>query len=282
MGSAIGKRLREAGHDVHVWNRTRSKAEALEPAGATVAATPLDAAGGAELLVSMLADDDAVRESLLGGDAPAIGGLDPGRTHVSMSTISPALSERLAEAHAERGQHYVAAPVMGRPDAAARGGLVVLAAGSSEAIDGCAPLFEAIGQATEVLGEEPSRANVVKLAVNFALVSILEVLGEAYALVERYGVPDDRFLDVVNGALLRSPVVAAYGERIARDTFEPAGFRLRLGLKDVRLALEAAEARTLAMPVASLVRDRFLAAMDLGLADVDWSAIARAARKKAA
>ena len=282
MGSAIAVRLIESGHQVRVWNRTRAKAEALERSGAIAVRTPLEAAREADVLLSMLADDGAVKEAVLTGDAPAIEGLRAGRTHVSVSTISPRFAGELARVHHQRAQAYISAPVLGRPEAAARGDLVVLTAGPPAAIARSEALFRAMGKEVRPLGDDPRRANVVKLAVNFGLAAMLEALGEAYALVERYGVSDEEFLEVINGSMLRSPVVAAYGERIAKDAFMPAGFRLRLGLKDIHLALEAAEARALAMPIGSVVRDRFLEAMDLGMQDVDWSAVARAARSKRA
>jgi 3-hydroxyisobutyrate dehydrogenase-like beta-hydroxyacid dehydrogenase len=278
MGSAIAGRLLEAKHEVRVWNRTRSKLELLEKRGATIARSPREAADGADIVVSMLADDDALTHVMLEGDDAAINSLPSGGTHVAMGTISPRLAERLTHLHQARGQSYVSAPVVGRPEAAERGELVVLAAGPPRALAACAPIFDAAGKETHQLGEEPKQANVVKLAVNFVLVSMLETLGEAYALVNRYGIASERFLEIVNGSVFKSPVLGAYGDKIAREAFEPAGFALRLGEKDVRLVLEAGEAGAVAMPFASVLRDRFLEAIDLGMADVDWSAVAGAGR----
>lgn len=278
MGAAFALRLLGSGHEVRVWNRTRSKAEKLEEHGATVAATPFDAARRSDVLLSMLADDDAVSSAVLEGRAPAIDGLARESTHLSMSTISPRLSARLARAHEEHGQGYVAAPVVGRPELASRGELVVVAAGAQDGLSRCAPILAALGKETHSLGEDAPSANLVKLAVNFMMATLFETLGEAYALVERYGVSDARFLEIANGALLKSPVLAAYGERIARNEFEPPGLRLRLGLKDLRLALEAAEARALAMPIGSVLRDRFIEAVELGMQNADWSAVGRGAR----
>jgi 3-hydroxyisobutyrate dehydrogenase-like beta-hydroxyacid dehydrogenase len=193
-----------------------------------------------------------------------------------MSTISPDGSRRLADAHAAAGQLYVAAPVIGRPDAAQRGELTILAAGKPQAIEKSRPIFNVLGKQTRVLGDEPTKANVAKLGVNFVLASILEVLGEAYALVESHDIDDETFLSIVNDSLLKSPVVGAYGKRIAEDAFEPAGFRLALGAKDVRLAVETGEAAAVPMPVACILRDRFVAAIAEGFADDDWAAVGRA------
>jgi 3-hydroxyisobutyrate dehydrogenase-like beta-hydroxyacid dehydrogenase len=278
MGSAIAARLIDARHEVALYNRTASKLEALVKRGARVANSPREAAEGADALVSMLADDDALTHAVVEGEHAAMLGLGRGCAHVSMSTISPDLAERLTGLHAARGQVYIAAPVLGRPEAAERGELVVLAAGPAAALARCAPIFEAAGRQTQTIGQEPRAANVVKLAVNFMLASTIETLGEVYALAERYGVPSARMSEILDGSMLRSPAVGAYGEKIAKEDFDPAGFRLALGLKDIGLALHAAEAQAVAMPIASVLRDRFLQAMDLGLEDKDWSAVARAGR----
>jgi 3-hydroxyisobutyrate dehydrogenase-like beta-hydroxyacid dehydrogenase len=279
MGLAMARRLINAGHELRVWNRTREKAQSLESLGAIVVDTPLEAAREAEVVLSMLADDRAVMTAILDGTAPVIDGLGAGRIHVSMSTISPTLSKRLLEAHKAKNQSYIAAPVLGRPEAAARGELIVVAAGVPAAIAQAKPIFEAIAKESKVIDDVAPRANVVKLAVNFVLASLLEVLGEAYSLVEGYGIDDKRFLDIVN-TMLKSPVVAAYGEKIATRAFEPAGFSMRLGTKDILLTLDAGQAHSVPMPVANLLRDRFLEGLGRGMQDSDWSAMARIAPRK--
>jgi 3-hydroxyisobutyrate dehydrogenase-like beta-hydroxyacid dehydrogenase len=280
MGQAMARVLLRAGHTVAVWNRTRQKAEELAATdGARVAASPAEAARGAVAVLSSLADDDAVRAAVLGLDGsqiePLIRGLGRGAPHVSLSTIGPALSRHLDEAHRAAGQRYVAAPLLGRPDAAARGDLVVLAAGHDDAVDFCAPIFDLLGRKTHRLGAHPERANAMKIAANLAMASLLESFGEAFGLAESYGIGAMQVLGVLEDTILRSESTEAYGRRIAKGEFEPAGFSLRLGLKDVDLALGAAETAALPLPFASVLRDRFLVAIARGLEEKDWSAMAR-------
>ncbi|HZU82354.1 MAG TPA: NAD(P)-dependent oxidoreductase [Polyangiaceae bacterium] len=287
MGRAMAGNLLRAGHDVSVYNRTPARAEELRGRGARVAASPADAALGAQAVLTMLADDDAVESVTVGLGAinpsdAIVSGLERGAVHVSMSTIAPATSVHLAQVHARLGQAYVAAPVLGRPEAAEGRQLVVLAAGPSAAVDRCMPLFDALGRKTHRLGQTPERANVVKLGTNYVLASMLGVIGEAFALAEAYGVDAETFLDVANGSLLKSEVLGSYGARIAEGRFDPAGFRLLLGLKDVRLVLETGDAAGLSLPIASVVRDRFVDAMSRGLEDKDWSAVASAVMRRRA
>jgi len=274
MGSAMARNLLRAGHDLAVYNRTRRAADPLEKDGARVAASAREAAVGAEVLVTMLADDAAV-EAVIFGDRGAIEGLARGAVHASMSTISHALSRRLAAEHGTRGQLYVAAPVFGRPDAAAAGKLAIVAAGPAEAIDRCRPLFEVMGQALEILGDDAPQANVVKIGGNFLLASAIETLGEAFALVRKHGIDPARFLEIVNGRLVRSPVYENYGAIIAQQRFQPPGFKLRHGLKDMRLALAAGDEVDAPLPIAGLVRDHYLSAMAWGWADIDWAGLAK-------
>jgi 3-hydroxyisobutyrate dehydrogenase-like beta-hydroxyacid dehydrogenase len=272
MGLAMADNLRRAGHDLAVYNRTRRRADALS--GVRVAATPTEAAAGAEVVISMLADDAAVEQVILGPEG-VVHGLGAGAVHAGMSTVSHGLTRRLATEHGAAGQRYVAAPVFGRPDAARAAKLWIVAAGPTEAIDRCRPLFDAMGQGTEVVGDDPVRAAVVKIAGNFLLAAAIEAIGEAYALVRKHGVEPARLLEIVNGRLLRSPVYENYGKIIAEERFEPPGFRLRHGLKDAKLALAAGEDAAVPLPIASLARDRYLAAMARGWGDLDWAALAR-------
>lgn len=273
MGGAMAKNLLKDGHRVTVFNRTRSKAEALVSAGARVVDAPRAACGG-NVVITMLADDSAVEPIVLGPDG-VVAALRADAIYVSMSTISVALSERLAEAHGRAGQAYVAAPVFGRPEAAAEAELFIVAAGADEAVGRCQPLFDAIGRKTFRIGETPSAANLVKLSGNFLIMSIIESLGEAFALVRKSGVDPHRYLEILTGTLFSAPVYRTYGALIAGEKYEPAGFRMALGLKDVRLALAAADALAVPMPVASLVHDHFLAGVAQGQGDSDWSALAR-------
>jgi 3-hydroxyisobutyrate dehydrogenase-like beta-hydroxyacid dehydrogenase len=198
-----------------------------------------------------------------------------------MSTMSVAISRRLVAAHRERGQHFVSAPVFGRPDAAKAAKLVIAAAGPADQIARCQPLFDAMGQKTYVVGDDPPAANVVKVAGNFLITVVIESLGESFALIKKSGVDADKFLEVLVGSLFAAPVYRTYGPMVAANNFEPVGFRMALGMKDNRLVLAAAEDVAVPLPLASLIRDRMLAATAQGMADADWSAIARLSLKEA-
>ncbi|HYW03207.1 MAG TPA: NAD(P)-dependent oxidoreductase [Gammaproteobacteria bacterium] len=280
MGHPMACNLARSDVELVVYNRTRSRAEDLAGLGAAVAGSPREAAEGADCLITMLADDAAV-SAVLEGEQGALAGLPRGAVHACMTTISVAFSRRLAERHAGLGQGYVAAPVFGRPDAAAAAKLWVVTGGPKDAVGRCRPAFEAVGQGVLELGEEPGQANSVKLAGNFMLAAMMEAFGEAAAMVDKAGVSPGRFLEVVNGHLFRSPVYENYGGMIAEQRFEPAGFRMRLGLKDMRLLLEAAEASEAPMPMGSLVHDRYLTGVARGYGDQDWSAVSRVARQDA-
>lgn len=274
MGSAIARNLIKGGHDLTVYNRTRIRAEPFESLGARIAATPSEAAADAEVLITMLADDAAV-EGVIFAPGNAIQALPAGAVHISMSTISVALSRRLAEAHRERKQHYAAAIVFGRPDVAAAGKLFIVAGGPSEPIERCQPLFDAIGQRTFMAGEEAHAANAIKLAGNFVITTVIESLAEAFAFGRKSGVDPHTLLNILTNSLFPGPVYQTYGNLIASDQFEPPGFKLPLGFKDNRLLLAAAEEATVPMPMASLIHDRFVAALARGLGESDWAAIAR-------
>lgn len=279
MGQPMARNLLKAGHELAVYNRTRSRAEALAGEGAQVARTPAEACASG-VVMSMLADDHAVEECVFGG-AGILGALPAGGVHASFSTISTALSRRLAEAHGEKGQFFVAAPVFGRPEAAAGARLVVVAAGPTEAIERCRPLLEAVSRKVVAVGAEAPSANTVKLAGNFMIAAMLEALGEAFALVQKSGVAPALFLEIVNGSLFQSPVYENYGKIIVEQRFEPAGFKLALGLKDVRLALAAADAAAVPMPLASLLRDNMLTLLAQGRGEMDWAAVAQVASRNA-
>jgi 3-hydroxyisobutyrate dehydrogenase-like beta-hydroxyacid dehydrogenase len=273
MGSAIARNLMRAGHTLTVYNRTRSRAEGLAREGSAIAETPGQAAAQADVILTMVADDGALQDVVF-SPAGIVESLPAGALHVGMSTIGVALARRLTEAHRERKQHYVSAPVFGRPEAAATARLFVVAAGKEDQINRCSELFSVIGQKTFVAGPEPASANLVKLTGNFLLTTVLEGLAESFALARKSGVEPTKLLEVLTGSLFAAPVYQTYGSMIAAGKFEPAGFKLPLGMKDNRLVLAAAEEAAVPMPMASLVRDRFLAAMALGLSEADWSAIA--------
>ena len=275
----MARNLLRAGHQVAVYNRTRGKTGALAAEGARVADSLADAVGRCEVVMTMLADDAAV-EHIVFGEGGVASALPVGAIHSSCSTISTRLARRLAEEHAQRGQAYLSSPVFGRPDAAEAKKLLVVAGGAAEIVDRCRPLFDAIGRQTFVAGSEPWQANLAKLCGNFMIASVIECFGEANATLRKGKVDPHLFLDVMN-ALFASPVYANYGRLIAEERFEPAGFALKLGLKDIRLGLEAAGELAAPMPVASVIRDHFLSAMAHGQEDSDWSSLARVAARDA-
>jgi 3-hydroxyisobutyrate dehydrogenase-like beta-hydroxyacid dehydrogenase len=280
MGSAMAANLIKAGHSLTVYNRSRNRAEELKLLGASVAATPGEAAAGAEAAITMLADDHALEAMVFGKDG-MLDSLAPNSIHISMSTISVAMSRRLAAAHAERKQHYIAAPVFGRPEAAAAAKLFIVAAGPAAQIDRCRPLFDAVGQRTFLAGEDASGANLMKLAGNFLITAVIEGLAESFALVRKSGLDANQFHEILTNSLFNAPIYKTYGALINSQKFEPAGFKLPLGLKDNRLLLAAAEEAAVPMPMASLIRDRFLAALAQGMSESDWSAISRISAKEA-
>ena len=279
MGIGMAANLLRAGHEVTVYNRTPGKAQGLVAQGARAAAGLADACRG-DAVVTMLADDGAV-EGAVFGEQGVIGSLGKGAIHVSMSTISVALSERLSAAHANAGQRFVAAPVFGRPERAVAAKLFIVAAGAPDAIDACLPLFEAMGQKTLPIGDQPKAANLVKLSGNFLSASVIEALGEALALVGKTGVDRRRYLDLLTSTLFTAPLYKTYGGRIAEERFEPAGFAAPLGHKDIRLTLAAAETLRVPMPFAAVLHDRFLTLLAHGGETLDWSAIGQLAAKDA-
>jgi 3-hydroxyisobutyrate dehydrogenase-like beta-hydroxyacid dehydrogenase len=280
MGTPMARNLLRAGNDVTVWNRTLSKAHELRADHAKVADSVADATAGADVAITMLADDHAVSSAVL--DAGGIlDNLASGAVHISMSTISVALSQRLAAEHAKRGQHYFAAPVFGRPEAAAAAKLFVAAAGDASVIERCQPILDTVGQRTFVIGPTPEMANVVKLSGNFLISTVIESLGEAVALTRKYGIDPHTYIDFLTSTLFSAPVYKTYGGIIADERYHPAGFKMRLGLKDVRLVLAAAEVVDVPMPSASLVRDAVLASIGRGMEELDWSSIARHAAQNA-
>ncbi len=278
MGRAIAANLVRAGHRLTVWNRSRGPVAELTQLGAAAAAEPRDAARG-EVLMTMLADDGAARSVLL--EQGVIESARQGLIHVNLATVSAQFAGELARLHRERGLAYVAAPVFGRPDVAREAKLNVIVAGEPSAVSRVEPLLKAIGERIWPVGSEPERANVVKLAGNFMIASALETMAEATALARAYGIEGARFLEILTSTLFASPIYQGYGRIIAEQRFEPAAFPVRLGLKDVRLALHAGDAAHVPMPFASVLRDHFLEAVAAGEADLEWAVLARVAARHA-
>jgi 3-hydroxyisobutyrate dehydrogenase-like beta-hydroxyacid dehydrogenase len=271
MGSGMAANLLKAGHRVTAYNRSQDKVDALAEQGAGPARTIAAACGG-DAVVSMLANDDAV-EAVTFGEGGILESLGEGAVHVSSSTISVGLATRLSAAHAEAGQRFVTAPVFGRPEAAEAAKLFVVAAGEPGAVEAVSSIFAAIGQRTFVVADDPKAASLVKLSGNFLIASVIESLGEAMALVGKAGVDKQQYLELLTSTLFGAPVYKTYGGLIAREEFEPAGFAAALGLKDVRLVLAAGDELRVPLPVASLLRDRFLTLLANGGEHLDWSAM---------
>jgi 3-hydroxyisobutyrate dehydrogenase-like beta-hydroxyacid dehydrogenase len=267
MGRAMAQRLLDAGHAVTAWNRSPGPGDALRARGATIAARIEDTLA-AEVVVSMLADDRAIEAVWL--DSGLVARLPPACIHLNMASAGLDLAIRLAAAHAERGAGYVAAPVFGRPEVAASGALDIVAAGAADALARCEPLFAALGRRCFRVGAKPEHANVVKIARNFMLAAIIESLGEAFALVEKNGVAPDAFLDIITSTSMSAPAFRNYGRMMLERPAQPT-FPLRLGLKDVELALAAGARSEVPLPTAALIREQHLGALAHGYGDKDWA-----------
>ena len=272
MGAAIAANLVRARHEVCVWNRSAAKARGLVDAGAVLAASPKAAAGDRDVVITMLADDAALDAVLLGSEG-LLEGLRPGALHVSMSTIAVATADRIAGLHTARAQHFLSAPVFGRPDAAAAAKLFVVAAGAAPDFQTASPLFTSIGQRVFYVGEKPSAANLLKLCGNFMILSAIEAMGEAMTLAQKGGIPKKQLLEVLTGTLFDSAVYRNYGAVLVEERFKPAGFAAPLGLKDMRQVGQSAEALRVPMPVLNVLRDHLLQTIDAEGEDVDWSGI---------
>jgi 3-hydroxyisobutyrate dehydrogenase-like beta-hydroxyacid dehydrogenase len=280
MGSGMARNLLRAGHELTIYNRTPDKAKPLVSEGARLAIDIADACRG-DVVITMLADDPAV-EGIVFGEKGVIGNLRPSAIHISMSTISVALSERLTAAHAKAEKRFLAAPVFGRPEAAAAGKLFIVAGGPSDSVEACTPIFQVLGQSTFRVSEKPRDANLVKLSGNFLIASVIESLGEAVALVGKAGIDRKEYLGFLTSTLFPAPSYKTYAELIANGQFQPPQFAAPLGFKDIRLTIAAAEAFRVPMPLASLLHDRFVRLLAQGGESLDWSAIGHLAMKDAA
>jgi len=274
MGQAMGQRLLGGGHDVVVYNRTRAKASDLEKAGATVAPSVAAACKDRDVVITMVADDAALQDVTMSAEGIRQT-LIKGGVHVAMGTHSAGAVRNLAASHGEKGQLFVAAPVLGRPDAAAAGQIVIVAAGPAEAIARCEPLFTAMGRKTVTAGAKPEAAVAIKLANNFVLGCAIEVMAEAFSLVRKYGVEAQIFYDVIAEGLFAAPAYKLYGKLIVDQSYDRAGFTTVLGLKDIKLALAAAELANVPLPSGSVVRDRLIGAMAHGDSEKDWAVLGR-------
>jgi len=278
MGSGMAANLLKAGHRVVVWNRSPEPVAKLMALGAVAASSPGDALQG-EAAFTMLADDQAVRDVVL--ESGALDAAKAGLVHVVSATISVALAQELETRHADRGLGYVAAPVLGRPDAAEQGQLNILVAGSEASVVKVQPLLDAIGKRSWRVGEAPHQANVAKLQVNFMIAAAIETMAEAFTVAEKSGVNPSFMYELITETLFSAPAYKTYGQFIVDQQFEPAKFKLKLGLKDIRLALAAGEAVDAPAPLAALLRDNFIDAIAHGGANLDWAGLATVARRRA-
>jgi 3-hydroxyisobutyrate dehydrogenase-like beta-hydroxyacid dehydrogenase len=274
MGQGMAARLLSGGHELLVYNRTAGKAGELEKAGAAVAPTVAAACKDREVVISMVADDTALNEVALGAGGIRES-LPKDAVHVSMGTHSAGAIKALAAAHAERGQAFVAAPVLGRPDAAAAGQLVIVAAGPPAALKKCEPAFGVMGRKTVEAAATPESALAIKLANNFVLGCAIETMAEGFALVRKYGVNPQVFYDVMTEGLFAAPAYKVYGKLMVDSSYDKPGFTTRLGLKDIKLALAAAELVNVPLPSGSVVRDRLVGAIAHGDGDKDWAVLGR-------
>lgn len=278
MGAPIAKNILKSGFDVTVYNRSPEKMQPLLDKGAKGAASPREAATGA-VVITCLMDDQTELDIAMGEDG-LLSGLKPGGVHIATATISPSCSAKLAELHKANGTYYVAAPLFGRPDAAEAGTLITYVAGDKEVIAACESLFEAYSASHTYMGEDQSVVNSVKLAMNFTLVSLIELFSQVYTFVEKSGI-DLEFTEKLILTILAHPAIAEYTTRLRTRDFEPAAFTLSAGFKDVSLILQASTEVQAPLIYASAIREKFLTALASGMADKDWSAIYEVTRKNA-
>jgi len=269
MGTPMALRLIAAGHELSVWNRTEGRTKPLLREGAIAAATPAEAELGADAVITMLFDDEA-NEQVLFGPNGLLDALEPGGLHISCSTISVALSERLTAEHARRGIDFVAAPVFGRPNVAADGRLWIVVAGSDAAIQRARPVLEPLSRGISVIGSEPRQAHALKLGGNFLISAMIHSLSEAFVYAEAQGIEPATFLEAVNSALFQSPFYAAYGNVMLHPP-ENAGATIALGMKDIRLLREAAAGTKTRLSLADTLAEIFGQAQEAGLGNEDWA-----------
>lgn len=280
MGTPMAANLVRAGHALRVWNRSQDRVSSLTALGASAAVTSAELADGVDVLISMLADDAAV-DAVING-ANTLEKLKSGAIHINMSTVSVAFSRDMDRLHRERGVSYIAAPVLGRVNVAEAGQLNILAAGDRNALDKVQPLFDAMGKKTWYFGDKPEQANVVKLAANFMIASAIETMAEASCLVRGHGIAAAEFLEMITSSVFAVPAYRGYGDAIANERFEPAGFKLALGAKDVRLAMKAAEEANVPLPIGGILQNNHLDSLAHDEGHLDWAALSRVSARRAA
>ncbi|MDR6941294.1 NAD(P)-dependent oxidoreductase [Mucilaginibacter pocheonensis] len=269
MGINIAKNLINAGYHLQVYNRTLSKANELDPAYTTPCKTPADAASGVHIVITMLTDDEVLKEITL-GDQGILEGLPEHALHISMSTVSPETAEQLAALHNEAGSHYLAAPVFGRPEAAEARKLWICVSGDQHAKDTAKPVLDCLGQGIIDFGEATGGANVIKIAGNFMIMASMEMMAEAFTLAEKNGLDRAQVAGFFGSTLFNAPIFQNYGKLIAGKQYEPVGFKSKLGYKDARLAFKLSQASETPMPLVNALHSRLLTAVAKGRGDTDW------------
>jgi 3-hydroxyisobutyrate dehydrogenase-like beta-hydroxyacid dehydrogenase len=280
MGEPMARNLLRAGYRLRVYNRTSSKAQALAGEGAEVVENLRDVVEPDGVVVSMVAGDHALQEVVL-GEKGIDNALGPGGIHVSMSTVSPQTAQKLAAHHEKQGTAYLAAPVFGNPEAAIAKKLWVCLAGDGKAKVRARPILEALGQEIFDFGEKPEAANVVKLSGDFLVGAAIEAMAEAYTFAEKNGVSREDVAELFSQTFLACPLYQNYGKVIATQAYQPAGFKVSLGLKDMNLLNRVAAASRTPMPLGTLLQERLQAAVNKGRSDMDWTALAIGASEDA-
>lgn len=280
MGEPMARNLLKAGFTLRVYTRTPSRATPLASEGAALVSHARDVAEPGGMLITMVSDDRALEE-VVARETELLDRLGPGGIHLSMSTVSPATSRALAATHRRAGVTYLAAPVFGRPEAAAAAKLWICLSGPQEARARVQPVLNVLGQRVFDFGDDPGTANVVKLAGNFLIASAIEAMAEAFTMAEKNGIARAAVADMLGQTLFACPIYQNYGKLVAAERYTPAGFKLSLGLKDIRLVLQTAAAGRTPMPLASMLHDRFLSAMAKGREELDWTAVALGASEDA-
>jgi 3-hydroxyisobutyrate dehydrogenase-like beta-hydroxyacid dehydrogenase len=273
MGQPMAANLLKAGYPVRVWNRNPDRAAPLAARGAVCVSRPEEVAEPGAIVISSLSNDQ-VLDNVIGSNHELLKRLGPRGIHISTSTVAPETSRRLAHGHEQYGVTYLAAPVLGRPDAAAAAKLWIFLSGLAQAKERAQPVLRTLGQGVFDFGEDPGAANVVKLACNFLLASTIEAMGEAFTLAEKNGVDRNRLAELLVQTVFDCPVYRNYGKQIAEERYQPALFKLSLGLKDVSLVVQTAASSKVPMPLASLLHDHLQAAVARGRGDLDWTGLA--------
>lgn len=280
MGRPMARNLLNAGYRLKVYNRTSGKAKDLAGLGATEVATPAAVLSPGGIVVSMVSDDAAL-EAIVAGEGGLFKSIGSDSIHLSMSTVSPAIARRMAEHHRQLGGAYVAAPVLGRPDAAAAGKLWICVSGPAPAKERVAPLLEAMGQGFRDFGEQPEAANVAKLAANFLILSSIEAMAEAFAFAAKNRLDRQTLADFLTQTLFACPVYQGYAQRLLAEEYEKVGFRLALAMKDLDLVTAAAEEAKVPLPFASTLHDRLLSSLARGRGELDMVAMGLAVAEQA-